>query len=173
MITKYPLEKIVVNTSFGKLTTLADFNDKGLPEIQQSMAAITGQKPQDRPAKKSISGFKLREGTIIGLKVTLRGRKMMQFLDKVNAIVMPRVRDFRGISSKGIDDHGNLTFGIKEHTVFPEIILENARVAFGVEVTLVPRSPMKREEALAFYRGLGLPLEKNAPVKGGHSGKKK
>jgi len=167
MITKYPLEKIVVNTSFGKLTTLADFTDKGFPEIQQAIAAITGQKPQDRPAKKSIAGFKLRAGTVIGLKVTLRGRKMMQFLEKVNAIVMPRVRDFRGISSKGIDDHGNLTFGIREHTVFPEIVLENSRVAFGIEVTLVPRIPMAREAALAFYRGLGLPLEKNAPVKGG------
>ncbi len=164
MITKYPLEKIVVNTSFGKLTTLADFSEKGLPEIQQAMAAITGQKPQDRPAKKSISGFKLREGTIIGLKVTLRGKKMMQFLEKVNAIVMPRVRDFRGISSKGIDGHGNLTFGIKEHTVFPEIILENTRVAFGVEITLVPRVAMKREAALAFYRGLGIPLEKEAKL---------
>lgn len=160
MVTKYPLEKIVVNTSFGKLTTLADFSDKGLPEIQQSIAAITGQKAQERPAKKSISGFKLREGTIVGLKVTLRGKKMMQFLDKVNAIVMPRVRDFRGISSKGIDQAGNLTFGIKEHTVFPEIILENSRVAFGVEITLVPRKTMKRDEALAFYRGLGIPLEK-------------
>ncbi|MDO8601581.1 MAG: 50S ribosomal protein L5 [bacterium] len=160
MITKYPLEKIVVNTSFGKLTSLADFKDKGLPEIQQSLAAITGQKAQERPAKKSISGFKLREGTIVGLKVTLRGRKMMQFLAKINAIVMPRVRDFRGISATGIDNEGNLTFGIKEHTVFPEIVLENTRVAFGVEVTLVPRSAMPREAALAFYRGLGLPLQK-------------
>lgn len=168
MITKYPLEKIVVNSSFGKLTSLADFKDKGFPEIQQSLAAITGQKPQERPAKKSISGFKLREGTIVGLKTTLRGKKMMQFLEKVNAIVMPRVRDFRGINSKGIDADGNLTFGIKEHTVFPEIILENSRVAFGIEITLVPRIAMKkREEALTFYRGLGLPLEKNTPVKVG------
>ncbi len=164
MVTKYPLLKIVVNTSFGKLTTLADFTDKGLPEIQQSLAAITGQKPQERPAKKSISGFKLREGTIVGLKVTLRGKKMMQFLDKVNAIVMPRVRDFRGISSKGIDEHGNLTFGIKEHTVFPEIVLENARVSYGLEMTLVPRNQMKRDEALSFYRGLGLPLEKETKI---------
>jgi large subunit ribosomal protein L5 len=165
MITKYPLEKIVVNTSFGKLTTLADFKDKGLPEIEQSFAAITGQKGQQRPAKKSISGFKLREGTIVGIKVTLRGRKMMQFLEKVNAIVMPRVRDFRGINAHGIDDHGNLTFGIKEHTVFPEIVLENSRISYGIEVTLVPRIAMKREPALSFYRGLGIPLEKVAPAK--------
>lgn len=172
MVTKYPLEKIVVNTSFGKLTTLADFSDKGLPEIQQALAAITGQKPQDRPAKKSISGFKLRQGTIIGLKVTLRGKKMMQFLEKVNAIVMPRVRDFRGISTRGIDAHGNLTFGIKEHTVFPEIVLENARVTFGVEITLVPRSPiLSQASALEFYRGLGLPLEKNVVTKGAHKKK--
>lgn len=160
MITKYPLEKIVVNTSFGKLTTLADFSDKGLPEIQQAIAAITGQKPQDRPAKKSISGFKLREGTVIGLKVTLRGRKMMQFLEKVNTIVLPRVRDFRGIGMKGIDADGNLTFGIKEHTVFPEIVLENARVAFGVEITLVPHASLGREKAIAFYQKLGIPFEK-------------
>lgn len=165
MITKYPLQKIVVNTSFGKLTTLADFSDKGLPEIQQSLAAITGQKPQDRPAKKSISGFKLREGTVIGLKVTLRGRKMMQFIEKVNAIVLPRVRDFRGISTKGIDAHGNLTFGIKEHTVFPEIVLENARVAFGLEMTLVPHAPMSKAVALEFYKKLGIPFEKTTSKK--------
>ncbi len=165
MITKYPLEKIVVNSSFGKLTTLADFSDKGLPEIQQSLAAITGQKPQDRPAKKSISGFKLREGTIVGLKVTLRGKKMMQFLEKVIAIVMPRVRDFRGINTHGVDSHGNLTFGIKEHTVFPEIVLENSRVSYGIEITLVPKTAMTKEKALEFYRSLGLPLAKEPVAK--------
>src|SRR3989344_1954195 len=121
---KYPFEKIVINSSFGKLTQMPEFEKKVLPEIATALSIITGQKPQPRPAKKSISGFKIREGMVVGLKTTLRRKKMMQFFDKVNHIVMPRIRDFRGLKLSHIDEHGNLTFGIKEHIVFPEINLE-------------------------------------------------
>lgn len=163
--TKYPLEKIVVNCSFGRQAQTAEFNQKGLPEIRASLAAITGQKPEDRPAKKSISGFKLREGTVIGMRTTLRRARMMQFLSKVTNIVVPRIRDFKGIALRSIDEGSNLTFGVKEHIVFPEIISENVRVDFGIEMTLVPKQRMTRVEAIEFYRGLGIPLEKTESKK--------
>lgn len=160
---KNAIEKIVVNTSFGKLATNSpEFNDKLLPEIEESFAAITGQKGQRRPARISISGFKLREGIIIGLKATLRGARARQFLERAVAIVMPRIRDFHGIKRSGIDQDGNLTFGIKEHIVFPEIILEKARVNFGVEVTIVPRARMDAGDAIEFYKSLGIPFEREA-----------
>ena len=163
---KNAIEKIVVNSSFGKLSTNApDFNDKVLPEIEAALSAITGQKGQRRPARISISGFKLREGIIIGLKTTLRGARANQFLARVVSIVLPRIRDFHGIKASGVDTDGNLTFGIKEHIVFPEIVLEKARVNFGLEVTVVPRARMDKAEALAFYKGLGLPFEKEVVAK--------
>jgi large subunit ribosomal protein L5 len=158
---KNAIEKVVVNSSFGKLATNSpEFNDKILPEIEESFATITGQKGQRRPARISISGFKLREGIIVGIKSTLRGARARQFIERVTTIVMPRIRDFHGIKVSGIDADGNLTFGVKEHIVFPEIILEKARVNFGLEVTIVPRARMDKEEALVFYKGLGLPFEK-------------
>lgn len=163
--TKYPLEKIVVNSSFGRQAQAAEFGQKGLPEIRASLATITGQKPEDRPSKKSISGFKLREGTVIGLRVTLRRNRMMQFLNKVTNIVIPRIRDFKGIALSSVDAGGNLTFGIKEHIVFPEIVAENVHVEFGLQMTLVPRVRMTREKAIEFYRGLGIPLEKSQSTK--------
>lgn len=159
----YLFEKIVVNTSFGKLATnSSDFPEKTLPEIKEAIAAITGQAPQERKARISIAGFKIREGMIIALKVTLRRKKMQQFLDRVIHIAMPRIRDFRGIPKSCIDEHGNLTFGIKEHIVFPEIVLEKAKTNFGIEATLVPRKRMKRAEALEFYTKIGIPFEKEA-----------
>lgn len=163
---KNAIEKVVVNTSFGKLATNApEFNDKLLPEIEAAFSAITGQKGQRRPARISISGFKLREGIIVGLKVTLRGARAKQFIARVVNIVMPRVRDFHGIKASGIDTDGNLTFGIKEHTVFPEIVLEKVRANFGLEVTIVPRARMDRAEALAFYKELAIPFEKEVAKK--------
>jgi large subunit ribosomal protein L5 len=163
---KNSIEKVVVNSSFGKLATNSpEFNDKLLPEIEESLAAITGQKGQRRPARISIAGFKLREGIIIGLKSTLRGARARQFIERVVTIVMPRIRDFHGVKVSGVDADGNLTFGIKEHIVFPEIVLEKARVNFGLEVTIVPRARMDRAEALAFYKELGIPFEKEAVSK--------
>ncbi len=163
---KNAIEKVVVNSSFGKLATNSpDFKDKMLPEIEEAFATITGQKGQRRPARISISGFKLREGIIIATKATLRGARARQFVERVTTIVLPRVRDFHGIKATGIDADGNLTFGIKEHIVFPEIVLEKARVNFGLEATIVPRARMDRAEALAFYKGLGIPFEKEVVKK--------
>ena len=155
------LEKIVVNTSFGKqFIANPEFEKKFLPEIKNELAQILGQVPQPRPARKSIAGFKIREGMIIGLRGTLRGKRMEDFLNRVVNIVLPRIRDFAGIKLTSIDGAGNLTFGIKEQTVFPEIILEESRVSFGVEITLVVKNAMSKEEAIEFYRKLGLPLKR-------------
>ncbi len=154
------LEKVVVNTGIGRLSTQPNFADKILPEVTANFAAITGQKPSERPAKKSISSFKLREGTIIGLKATLRKNRMEQFLNKVIKVVLPRVRDFQGISSKNIDEHGNLTFGVKDQLVFPEVSPETSRSNFGVEITVVPKLRKTREQAFAFYKDIGVPFMK-------------
>lgn len=161
----YPLQKIVVNVGLGKISQKPEFEQKGLKEVERSLAAITGQKPQARPSRMSIAGFKVREGQIIGLKTTLRRKRMMDFLNKTNNIVLPRIRDFRGISLRGIDQNGNLTFGIKEHIVFPEIVLEEVNTPFGLEITLVPKVKMAKQKAIDFYRELGLPLEKEKKQK--------
>ena len=155
------IEKIVVNTGIGRLSTQPNFSDKILPEITNNFAAITGQKPSERPAKKSISSFKLRQGLVIGLKSTLRKKRMELFLDKVIRVVLPRVRDFQGISTKNIDGHGNLNFGVKDQLVFPEINAETSKSNFGLEITVVPRKHRTKDEAIAFYKEIGIPFEKN------------
>lgn len=154
------LEKVVINTGLGRLSTQPNFGDKILPAIRQEFSAITGQKPMDRPAIKSISGFKLREGAVIGLKSTLRGARMAQFLEKVIKVVFPRVRDFRGISFKNVDTNGNLNFGIRDHLVFPEVTPENSKANFGIEVTVVPKAIADRNEAVELYKGIGVPFQK-------------
>lgn len=160
MHSSYPLEKIVINTGLGRMSQLAEFEKTLKPELSSALAQITGQRPQERPAKKSIAGFKLREGSIIGLKTTLRRKRMMEFLNKLVNIVIPRIRDFHGIKIKNIDQHGNLSFAIREYTVFPEIVLEDSKFNFGIQITLVPKESLSKEEAVKFYRSLGVPLEK-------------
>ncbi len=156
----FALEKIVVNTGVGRLATSnAHFEEKILPEVIAEFKAITGQKPALRKARASIAGFKLRQGTVVGMNATLRGKRMRDFLYRLNSIVFPRVRDFRGIDPKTIDSTGNLTIGIKEHTSFPEIIPENSKVDFGLEVTIVPKI-RRTEGAAAFYELLGIPFKK-------------
>lgn len=152
------LEKIVINVGVGRLSSQSNFNEKVLPEVIKDIAAITGQKPSPRPAKQSIAGFKLRSGTVVGLKVTLRGKRMQSFLKKLNSAVLPRVRDFRGIDLKKIDKNGNLSIGIKEHVVFPEIKADVTNVSFGMEITMVPKRIKNRDEAIILYRKLGVPL---------------
>ncbi len=153
-------EKVVVNSGIGKIAQLPNFSDKVLPSIEKDFANITGQKPMLRPAVKSISGFKLREGVIVGLKATLRKNRMAQFLDKVTKVVLPRVRDFRGLNQKNVDSHGNLTFGIKDSSVFPEIAQEASRISFGLEVTVVPKTIRDRVKALELYKEIGVPFAK-------------
>ncbi|MBI2025070.1 MAG: 50S ribosomal protein L5 [Candidatus Harrisonbacteria bacterium] len=154
------LEKIVVNTGVGRLSAQPNFKDKVLPSITEDFALITGQKPEHRPARKSIAGFKLREGVIVGLRSTLRKKRMVDFLERIVKVVLPRVRDFRGIDPKNIDNRGNLSFGIKENVVFPEISQDMAKINFGIEVTIVPKSEKNKKEAVGFYKELGIPFKK-------------
>jgi large subunit ribosomal protein L5 len=153
------IEKIVINAGVGRLASQPNFNEKILPELMKEFSLITGQKPAPRPIRQSISGFKMRAGTIVGLKATLRRKRAEQFLKKLVKIVFPRVRDFRGLNLKNVDKNGNLTVGLKEHIVFPEINPEHSNVNFGVEITIVPKDAENREEAIRLYRELGIPLK--------------
>jgi len=156
-IEKTGLLKIVVNAGVGKLRSMQQFDDKVLPEIQKEIATITGQKPAERKAKKSIATFKVREGEVVGLQVTLRKQRMHDFFTKVVHIVLPRVKDFRGLALSNVDHDGNLNFGFRDQLVFPEINPEKSKVAFGIQVTVVPKI-RDREKAIALYRSLGVPL---------------
>lgn len=153
------IEKIVVNAGLGRLSQQGQYEEKILPEVEKEFAVITGQKPQTRPAKKSIAGFKIREGQIIGLKATLRHKRMEDFLERIANLTLPRVKDFRGLDLGKVDENGNLNIGFKEQTVFPEIDTEKSKVSFGVQVTVVPKKK-NREAAIDLYRRLGLPLKK-------------
>ncbi len=155
----YAIEKIVVNTGLGRASQQAQFEDKILPEIEKELATIVGQKPSRRQAKKSIAGFKSRAGQIIGLAATLRGSRMNDFLERLVNLVLPRVKDFRGLSEKNVDANGNLNIGLKEQSVFPEIDLEKSKMTFGIQITIVPRKK-ERDAAIAFYRRYGVPLKK-------------
>lgn len=152
------IEKIVVNAGIGRLRQQGQFEEKLLPEVIQEIALITGQKPVSRPAKKAIAAFKTRTGDIIGLKVTLRGKRMFDFLIRFINIVLPRVKDFRGLELKSIDSGGNFSIGIEDHLVFPEIDADKSKVDFGLEVTIVPKTK-NREKAIELYREIGLPLK--------------
>ncbi len=145
--------KIVVSTGVGSVS------DKKKRElILDRMTKITGQKPSARTTRKSISTFKTRVGDLSGHMVTLRGARMQSFLDKLINIVFPRVRDFRGVSPKSIDEMGNISIGFKEHTVFPETADEEAKDLFGLAVTITTTAKNKKE-AEAFLRHIGLPLQ--------------
>lgn len=153
------LEKIVVGVGVGKMRGAGHFDDKILPEIMKELALITGQKAATRKAKKAVSNFKTRAGDIIALQTTLRGKRMEDFFTRMNTVVFPRVKDFRGVDPKNIDEHGNLNVGFKEQYVFPEIVIEQSNVAFGVQVTCVTKAAT-RDEAIDFYRSAGVPLKK-------------
>lgn len=155
------LEKVVVNVGIGRLSTQPNFDAKILPDVIKDLTTITGQKPSSRPAIKSISGFKLRQGTIVGLKTTLRGAHMNSLISKIVNVTLPRVRDFRGINQGAIDKNGNLNIGLKEHIVFPEISPEHTKVNFGMQFTLVPMTPIKdMKSAVEFYKKIGIPFKK-------------
>ncbi|MEK7451607.1 MAG: 50S ribosomal protein L5 [Patescibacteria group bacterium] len=154
------LEKIVVNAGVGRLSQTPNFEEKVLPELMKEMSLIAGQRPAPRRAKKSIAGFKLRSGQLIGLKTTLRRRKMFDFLEKLIRVVFPRLRDFRGIDLKSVDQKGNLNIGFKEQAAFPEINPETSKFDFGLEISIVSNAK-KREEAVELYKLLGMPFKKN------------
>src|SRR3989344_8027499 len=156
----HQLVKIVVSVGVGKMRqSNAQFDDKILPGLLDELALIVGQKPAPRKAKKSIAAFKSREGDTIGAMATLRGKRMHDFYNRFINVSLPRVRDFRGIDTKNFDDRGNLTIGIKEHTVFPEINPEASKINFGLEVSLIAGTKNKGE-GMEFYRKLGLPIKK-------------
>ncbi len=123
------------------------------------IAKITGQKPSIRKAKQSVASFKIREGDEIGVAVTLRGKRMYDFLDKVIDIALPRTKDFRGLERKSVDPMGNMTFGVKEHTIFPEIRDEELKDVFGFAITMVTTAKSK-EEATKFFEIIGVPFKK-------------
>lgn len=149
------LVKVVISTGTGKVK-----DKKKVELIQDRIARITGQKTSPRGAKKSIATFKVRQGDTVGYQVTLRGARMFDFMDKLVHIALPRSRDFRGISPKVIDAMGNMTIGLKEHTIFPEASDENLSDVFGLAITIVSTAKGKKE-ADAFYRHLGVPLQES------------
>jgi len=147
------VEKIVVNIGVGEAVQ----NAKAIDGAVNDLTLITGQKPIITKAKKSIAGFKLREGVAIGCKVTLRGERMYQFLDKLINIVLPRVRDFRGISPQAFDGRGNYSLGIKEQTIFPEIEFDKIDKIRGLEVVVVTTAHTD-EEARTLLKDMGMPF---------------
>ncbi len=149
------LEKVVINMSVGEAIT----NSKALDAAVIELVAISGQKPVITKAKKSIAAFKLREGMNIGGKVTLRGERMYVFLDKLFNIVLPRIRDFRGLSRKSFDGRGNYNMGLREQLVFPEINFDKVDKARGMDIVIVTTAK-NDEEATAFLESMGLPLQK-------------
>ncbi len=149
------LDKVVINMSVGEAIT----NSKVLDTAAQELQAISGQKPVITKAKKSIAAFKLREGMNIGAKVTLRGERMYVFLDKLFNIVLPRIRDFRGLSRKSFDGRGNYNLGLREQIVFPEINYDRVDKMRGMDIVIVTTAK-NDEEATEFLTQMGLPLQK-------------
>jgi large subunit ribosomal protein L5 len=149
------LEKIVVNMGVGDAVSNSKVLDDAVAELQ----AITGQKPVITKAKKSIASFKLREGMPIGCKVTLRGERMYEFLDKLISISLPRVRDFHGINDNAFDGRGNYTLGVKEQLIFPEINFDNIKKLRGMDIVIVTTANTD-EEGRALLSLLGMPFYK-------------
>ncbi len=150
------IEKIVLNVGVGK--TLKD--PKMLEGIIEDIKRITGQTPVKTKAKKSVAGFKIREGQVVGVTVTLRGNRMYDFLEKLIRVALPRVRDFRGLDPKKFDGHGNYNVGIKEQLVFPETIREHMEYTFGLEVNLQTNTN-DDAQALGLLKSLGFPFRKD------------
>ncbi|AWE09073.1 50S ribosomal protein L5 [Lysinibacillus sp. 2017] len=149
------VDKIVINMGVGDAVQ----NSKALDVAVEELTIITGQKPVVTKAKKSIAGFRLREGQAIGAKVTLRGERMYEFLDKLIAIALPRVRDFRGVSKKAFDGRGNYTLGVKEQLIFPEIDYDKVSKVRGMDIVIVTTANSD-EEARELLTQFGMPFQK-------------
>ena len=147
------LEKIVVNMGVGE----ASQNSRALDGAMEDLAKITGQKAQMRRARKSIAGFKIREGMPVGARVTLRGERMWEFLDRLVSVALPRVRDFRGINPNSFDGHGNYALGLREQLIFPEISYDAIDASRGLDVAVVTTTESD-EEARELLRLLGMPF---------------
>ena len=153
------LEKIVVNMGLGKLSEAGKEN-KIIEDSVNELSLITGQRPVVTRARKSIAGFKLREGASIGCMVTLRGDRMYEFFDRLVSLALPRVRDFRGVSPDAFDGSGNFTLGIREHLIFPEIDYGKVDKVKGMNITIVTTAK-RDEEARDLLKNLGMPFRKN------------
>jgi large subunit ribosomal protein L5 len=150
------IEKVVINVGIGKF-----IKDSALVEdVRKSIMAIAGQKPVMTQAKKSIAGFKTREGQEIGIKATLRGKRKWDFIEKLVNVAIPRVRDFQGIKISAVDASGNFNLGIKEHTIFSEIMPETVKNVVSFQVTVVTTAKSK-DEGVALFRLMGFPLKKD------------
>jgi len=150
------IEKVVINVGIGKF-----IKDSGLVEdVKKTMIAIAGQKTVMTKAKKSIAGFKTREGQEIGIKATLRGKRKWDFIEKLVKTAIPRVRDFQGIKESAVDASGNFNLGIKEHTIFPEIMAENVKNVVGFQVNITTTAK-NQKEGLMLFRLMGFPLKKD------------
>ena len=153
------LEKIVINMGVGRAT-----QDKALLEAAvNSLATISGQKPMVTKAKTSVAGFKLREGNEIGCKVTLRGKRMYEFLDRLITIALPRIRDFRGVNPVSFDGHGNYTLGLAEQVVFPEIDADRLHHTQGMDITIVTTTT-NDDQARELLRAFGMPFRASAKL---------
>jgi len=150
------LKKIVINVGAGE----GAHDPKVIEMVVEDLSKITGQRPLITKAKKAISSFKIRKGVSVGCCVTLRGKRMYEFMDRLVNIALPRIRDFRGVSPKAFDDRGNYTLGLKEQTIFPEIEYEKAEKVYGMNITLVIESKGK-EQAHELLRLLGMPFRTN------------
>jgi len=149
------IEKVVLNSSFG-----VELDKNGIVELRKDIASLAGQAPVVVKAKVSVSNFKLREGMPVGIKVTLRGNEMWEFLLRLIAIALPNIRDFRGVPAK-LDGRGNYTLGITDHSIFPEINVERQRVNTGLDISIVTSAPTD-EEGVALLKLLGMPFRKHS-----------
>ena len=150
------LDKVTVNMGVGEATE----NKKFLEDASHDLSVITGQKPKINAARRSVSGFRLREGNPIGCMVTLRGKRMFEFLDRLISIVIPRIRDFRGLSPRSFDGRGNYSMGLSEQIVFPEIDLDSIEHTQGMNVTLTIKNGTD-EMSFELLKGLGMPFRAN------------
>jgi large subunit ribosomal protein L5 len=153
------LEKVVINVGLGE----APKNAKLLDSVVEELTLIAGQKPVVTRARKAISNFGLREGMPIGVKVTLRGARMYEFLDRLINVAIPRIRDFRGVASRAFDGRGNYTLGVKEQMIFPEIDYDKVQKVHGMDIVIVTTTN-KDDEAFALLREMGMPFRGATPV---------
>lgn len=146
--------KVVVNVGVGKINK----ETEKIEEIAKALMEITGQKPVKTKSHTAIAGFKIRQGLEIGMKVTLRGKRMWQFLERLLNATLPRTRDFQGLNKSSVDQSGNLNIGINEHTTFPEILAEKVKNIFSLQVTIVT-SAKNRQEGTELFKKMGFPLK--------------
>lgn len=147
--------KVTINTGIGRILK----DDAAIQKVERDITLLSGQKAVYRKAKKSIASFKVREGVPVGISVTLRGKRMYDFLDRLISVALPASKDFRGITIKSFDKDGNLNMGVKEQSIFPEINYESLKDIFGLQIT-VTTNAANREQGIALLRLLGFPLQK-------------